>query len=193
MKKIFTLSFIGFITAIFLSSCKTNLSITKRHYNKGYHITGNHHKNKPGLNSEKQKTANTIVEEPINTLQVLNRENISNKNSAQTRANNNVITAGNKKNQTARAARHAKNPALTPDNIKAFKNLPIIDRKNFEVKKPGAGPIAKVFSLFWIVILAIFLLWFFGFLAGGLGMGLYIHFLLAVVAIFLVLWIVGIV
>ena len=52
MKKVFTLTAVCTIICLVFASCKSNLSITKRHYNNGYYIA--HSKGKQAATSSKE-------------------------------------------------------------------------------------------------------------------------------------------
>ena len=80
--------------------------------------------------------------------------------------------ASHSKSKTSELDSHQKAPKAT------LKNL----------KKAMHGSNDEALSLIWIVILVVLLLWLLGFIAGGFGLGPFIHLLLVIALILLILW-----
>ena len=183
MKKLIT-PIILFISAIvLLSSCSSKLSLTKRHYRKGYYVNNTHKHATPKINDDKKITINNpTITEPILEENVYAQPIISNE----------ILLSDATKNYSG-------NKELTQTQINYFKpkelkqtlnaNAPSIKKQLFQFNKltKSSGE-RDALSLFWIVILVILILWLLGFLAGGFGLGGLINLLLVVALILLILW-----
>lgn len=182
MKKLFTLTIIFILSAIVLSSCGSKMSLTKRRYTKGYHISKTH---KPAETKEHQLAKQTSKN--VNqTIQL---------RSEVTKAESSTISKENKNDVTASAIVKKENKINTNQNNSALaKTL-----ADFSVKKPiktidqaiqkhklSADSDRDGLSLFWIVILVLLILWALGFISGNFG-GI-INLLLIVALILLILW-----
>lgn len=193
MKKLFTFSIICILASILFASCRSNSSVIKRHYNKGYYFA--HSKSKPTVAvAKEEKIAKINIKKPLYNVQNETKQTTlvgtSNQNPI---TSNGVITASNKKTQQKR---------IVPQNIKQtlkFKNL-TIDQSVKQINTSLKEKIKFIkhnsedhdgLSLFWIVILVLLILWALGFSLGALG-GL-IHIVLVIALIFLILWLLGIV
>ena len=101
MKKLMSLSMLVIITGILFSSCGGSyISITKRHYNKGYYIVYNNGKHVLPLTKGEYKTIQTKPAKSINNLQDLAEQNTIDGNIRQNViATNNAKAANNKKVQ----------------------------------------------------------------------------------------------
>ncbi len=186
MKNLIKFSAICIIASIFFTSCRTNTSITERHYNKGYYIS--HPKNNPNVisyNEEefKVQAKTTLGKSPHeaekNTLASCNDKIVTNKNVAVD--HNDIINKEDTKFNISKTSN---------SKIKIFE-LPDIRSRRALLKSNKNNPQdPDGLSLFWVVILIILILWALG-LIGGLG-GL-INLLLLVALILLILWLLRVV
>jgi hypothetical protein len=179
MKKIITYTMLCLIAILLLPSCKGKMGITKRHYTKGYYVS--HTKGKNNAVASKTLPKN-VGSDNISSMSVL---------STVAKENKTELVPQPKENTMASAFSVKKeNTNLTP--MPAYKNTtiakPITEFKKLVlIPRTSAGD-GEGLSLFWIVILVIVLLWAFGFLAGGFGLGGLINILLVVALILLILW-----
>ncbi len=187
MKKLITFSAICIITSILFSSCSSNLSIAKRHFNNGYYIA--YSKNKQAVRTPQEE-----VREPFYSAQNKTKQNTIGEYADQSPIiGNNDIVASNEK------TRHK---AISERNVKQaikhkFKTIesPDVQIKStlFEIKKINNDSSDRDgLSLFWVVILIILVLWALGFWGFGLVSGL-INLLLLIALILLILWLLRIV
>ena len=192
MKKLITLSTICIITSLLFSSCKSNMSVTKRHYNKGYYIA--HSKGKQTVTAPKEekvvqmKTRNTLY-----SVQNLPNQNIINGYSNPSPVvNNTVITASNEKNQSKVVSQKNTKQILKLKN--RFITNPVVQIKHAmsETKKISSRDDGGGLSLFWIVILLLLILWAVGFLFFT-SIGSLIHVLLVIALVLLILWLLRII
>ena len=199
MKKIITFSIICILGGIVLSSCKSGVSITKRHYTKGYHIARNHSV-KP-INSITVKTKETPSDiEKItvtNKLQVLpwSEELQFQKNQIATLSDKTLIAVKNNKLSNKEFHKKENTNLFVLPKMKLIKNdfKFVNNTKNKESKIGSADHTHDGLSLFWLVILVIVILWALGVIAGGFGLGGLIHLLLVVALILLILWLLRII
>jgi hypothetical protein len=192
MKKIFTLTTACIILCLVFASCKSNLSITKRHYNNGYYIA--HSKGKQNSTASKEEGKIVQHKAPVSLYSIpapAEKEMIT----PAEQLNNKVIIA---------AKTIKKENKIAPISIAK----PVVNAKTGLIKYPVAKIKSGIaqnssmtksddddddgLSLFWIVILVIVLLWAVGFLGGFLFGGL-IHLLLLVALVFLILWLLHII
>ncbi|MDZ4664066.1 MAG: lmo0937 family membrane protein [Bacteroidota bacterium] len=195
-----THSIIACITAsIILSSCGQKLSLTKRHYRNGYHVS---HTKK--MNSVDQKTndhsivkhSEAVLKEKVSnpTQTVLLGADLS-KNNSQTENINTpfvktksyvsppVVTKNTNPN-FASIARELMQPKKFLDNRLE------LNKKNTGVKHDGGS--GGGHSLLWLLIVILLILWLLGF-AGGYVFGGLIHIIVVVAVILFVLWLLRIV
>ncbi len=195
MKKIITLITICIIICFVFASCKSNMSLTKRHYNNGYYIA--HSKElqhrKPSNKEEKvtqSKTKTTLYSVP-NAGQLNKNIGYVEKDLA---VNNKVVGENSqKKNKTIVLKKSAKQRVNAKTGIITY---PIVQIKHklTEIKKIDSDSSDKDgLSLFWIIILVLLILWAFGFLSGEFVFGGLIHILLVVALILLILWLLRII
>ena len=193
MKKLITLSTICIMAGILLTSCKSNMSIAKRHYTNGYYIAHSKSKQTASSSKEENKVVQVKIKKPIYSVFPLTTQSVPSLcvNSTTT-ANNTTLVASNEK-KTTKAISHAvtfksiKHKAvITTNSVMQIKNMP-------ETKKMVSDGGRDGLSLFWLIILIILILWAVGFLAGGFGLGGLINLLLLVALILLILWLLRIV
>jgi len=195
MKKVISFSAICLITSFLFSSCKSNLSVTKRHYNSGYYIAHNNGKHISITPKEKVKIVQNKTKKSLYAVQSLAEQSTINGYSDKSPlTDNNTITANNKQTQHKAISQQNTNPTLK-HNIKIIGNPAAQIMHSFpEIKKiGGVSSDGDGLSLFWIIILVILILWAIGFLGGGFGLGALINLLLLVALILLILWLLRIV
>lgn len=195
MKNLFKSTLILLIASIAITSCKNNMSLTKRHYRKGYFVQ---HSNKPSTTN--LKTIEAIKNKPeilalkqtnavsINQESVFANADIRNTNKINlTSGNNLAIIKNNYSNKIF--TNSVKN--FIPINLK-INNQKFNINKSKEIIKNDRGGDAR--SFFWTIILLIIIIWAIAVLLGGvsLGGGL-INLLLLIALIFFILWLLRVV
>jgi hypothetical protein len=184
MKKLTQLTVIFLLAGIVLSSCSSNLSITKRRYNKGYFVEHHHGKQKAQNSAVAQKTETRDVEtKPAFAPQLL-QEAIA--EPAQTEAaQQGVVTAGAVK-PTGGKAQKIKDAEAVPIEL-AVKNPVKTLRTASDLVKTAARS-DDALSLLWVVIVVILILYLLGILFNGFGLGNLIHILAVIAVVLLILW-----
>jgi uncharacterized membrane protein len=190
MKKIFTLSAICIIGSILFSACKSNTSITKRHYRDGYYITHNKGKQAATNNEEEKNVRKNTKKQVYNPLPGVNQ----NQNPAYEVENkfaiiNTNVVASKEKTKTKIIS---KQPVSYKTKIIETLAAHISNKSPLQ-KIAVADSDRDGLSLFWIIILIILILWAVGFLAGGFGLGGLIHLLLVIALVLLILWLLRII
>ena len=193
MKKLLQFSTICIIAAFLFSSCRSNVSATKRHYNNGYYVTHTKNKHKAAVQKEEEKT---VQHKPAKSFNPAPESVVQNSIAGYSDQNPAVSTAdvaaGSSKTKPAVAPNHGlKQTFLSKTGISEIvKN----ERTLFPQKKltPVSGE-RDGLSLFWLVIVIILILWAVGFLAGGFGLGGLFNLLLVIALILLILWLLRII
>jgi hypothetical protein len=176
MKNLYLSLIICILAGLILPSCRSSVSVKKRHYTSGFYFarnssrqaaTGLHEQKKPGAPSAKPKEKNEHASLGVNP-----------------------ITYGK---DLVASAEH---------NTKGRSKPPVIKRKPFELtfapqkthhvrliqkKKTPVSSEQEGLSLFWVVILVLLILWALG-IIGGFTLGGLIYILLVVALILLILW-----
>lgn len=191
MKKNLIHSLYLIIATFIISSCGNKLALTKRHYNKGYYVESN--KNiKSGIVENKQSTLSKTSIEIANVVDK-NKSN-SYKNVVDCKSNNlNDVTVNNKEKTTFKINTKTKKinqrDKITLINKLKKINVSIGNVQSFKLSAANEDTDSG-FSLFWIVILVLLLLWLFGYilLSGGL-----INLVLALALVLLILWLLRII
>lgn len=191
MKKIITFSIICIMASILFSSCKSNSSIIKRHYNKGYYVS--HSKSKQLKPRADAAPAENLVkiEPPFYSLKTETEQTLlKESNNPSTIATTNAITANGAKVQGKNNSETRINQSTNYKPLTINKPLKQLKQPflNFNADHDHDG---DGLSLFWIIILVLLILWALGFSLGALG-GL-VHILLVIALIFLILWLLHIV
>jgi hypothetical protein len=192
MKKIITLTIIGLLAGIVFSSCGSKMSLTKRHYNKGYHFA--HSNGKGALQKAKpeQKLAHNKPSEVLSPLATYSVQPIVKENNFKNPviSNERIVASNEKKGVTTRSLnpeKHVLNfKALTIEKPKTQFKHSLLEVNKAHNNSDGGG-----LSLFWIIILVLVILWALGFSLGSMG-GL-IHVLLVIALILFILWLLHIV
>jgi len=170
------------IVGILFTSCKSNMSVMKRHYNNGYYISHNKGKQSTTVSNGEHKT---VKFPKINPLQAVQKEETTNKAIAE---NSPLIVSNEKRSYKTISKQHVKQLQAIQAKI-VEKRAAQMKRIVFETPKSNnALPQRDELSLFWIIILALLILWAIGVLGGGFGLGGLIYLLLVVALILLVLW-----
>lgn len=187
MKKIITFSVICIMASILLSSCGSSISIAKRHYNNGYYISYNNGKQAVTTPKEEEKVVQAKSNDPLSFLKNQKEQNTLNGYSSQSSISDDAIASTGKIQQKSVSQKRIKQ--ALKQKIKITEH-PASQLKNtlFKLKKIRSGPMVEEggYSLFWLVILAILILWALGLLVGGWG-GL-VNILLVLALILFILW-----
>lgn len=192
MKKFLEFITICFIASILFSSCRSNLSVTKRLYNDGYYIASS--KDKKVMATTKEKELLSKIKKPLYPETKQPKQSTSGVYSdSNDSADQNDMIASNEKMSSKTIAPYilkqvikqktkiAETPATHAKNIKSLTNIIGSDSS----KTDGL-------SLFWIVILILLVLWALG-LLGGIALGGLIHILLVIALVLLILWLLRII
>jgi len=184
MKKLITYGLIGIISVLFFSACSSKISLTKRHYQKGYYFS--HNKGKRAVQND--QTKNKLAETKIYTEPSVNQ--------TQTKPNTNQA------DENLIASNDLKTDHKVKGGSKTFPSSPNLKPelkvKNLDLSSPAASLRQALYqsdhdhshhghSLFWIIILVILILWLLGFLSGW-GTGGLINLLLLIALILFILW-----
>lgn len=182
------------VLSLLFISCNSHFSLTKRHYNKGYHISSYHTPSSVNK-SNKSPVVKSFVEKP--NIEVLDKRTIQGEirnelPSKKTIISQEPLADGNLSNKTyipiaAPTVANTGKPIANPSNTTIGK----ITKTGFQnnIQKINSE---RQHSLLWIVIVAILIIWLIGFLLDGFGLGWLIHILLVVALVLLILWLLGI-
>ncbi len=187
MKKIITLSIIGIIAGIVFSSCGSKMSLTKRHYNKGYHFAHSNGKRVLPKSKADEKLVQNKPTEVLSPIAKYSAQPTVKENGIKSPViiNERVVASNENKGVTSRSytpPKHVLNfKALTIDKPITQIKQSIIKTNKVSNSSDGGG-----LSLFWIIILVLLVLWALGYSLGSLG-GL-IHVLLVIALILFILW-----
>ncbi len=183
--KIIRFSIFCSIAGMLFTSCKSNMSVMKRHYNNGYYISHNKGKQTTIVSNDERKTAKLSKINILQAEQALQKEETNNKTIAE---NSPLIVSNEKISYKTISKQHVKQLQAIQAKI-VEKRAEQMKHIVFEIpKNNNALPQRDELSLFWIIILAILILCAIGVLGGGFGLGGLIYLLLVVALILLVLW-----
>jgi len=185
MKNIFKLSILLLILSIILNSCKTS-SLTKRHYNNGYHLSHSYKKHKI-------KPIQTATER-VETLQTINQvKTVSGKQKPEQKL---LASADRMKSKTQNTSAES-NPAkkltqMLKLGTASLCTLPIEKIKKTVKIRPipserGARENSAL-SLIWVLIVLLIVAYLIGILLDGFGLGGLIHILGVIIVVLLILW-----
>jgi hypothetical protein len=193
MKKIITFSIISMVITILFSSCSSlpQVSVMKRHYNKGYYVSAD----VPKLIAKKSQSPEKKIvesqpqptEQPIEKAEVVENNNSPLTPTTVTNEENKVSSENKIADKTPRKILKAKK-AEVAKTIAFLKTQPKKNTSQAFAKNANQEVVAAAFSLLWILIVGLFILWLIAFLAGGWGLGGLIHILLVITLILLILW-----
>ncbi|MGZ3862262.1 MAG: hypothetical protein ACXVPN_12110 [Bacteroidia bacterium] len=185
MKKIILFITSFSLLSILFTGCKSNMFV-KRHYNDGYYIAKSERPHTPRTNSAIHASSGKPQRSAYPAKQQLSRP----ENTAQAGA----LPAPYSVSADVKPAL-GKPVSLTKETTSALKKIKAYTLKMPEIKKtvlkpakPSGDAARDGLSLFWIVILAILILWAIAFIAGGFGLGDLIHVLLIIALVLLILW-----
>jgi len=196
MKKLLFVSVICILTGILFYSCKSNLSITKRHFNKGFYID---YIKSPEVTSNSEKEEN-FVQKKTDSI-TTNSDPILVSNIAETDFPNVSTKSDNESNDKSTEQQIIKNTS-EPDQSKQIKHHSKIIKaadfiKNHTILKNQkigtTNSDGEALSLLWLVILVLLILWLLGLLTEGFGLGGLFHVFLVIALILLILWLLRII
>lgn len=188
MKKVSKFFFVCLIGSILFSSCGSNMSITRRHYNNGYYVSYNDSKQNGIIPKEEEKMIQghsvETVYSPVDQIKEFPGE--KNTYQKEIKTNNIVSTASPK--SLSKAVLPAKSQFLKRINkiVKVRETIGTLEPSGKNSMK-SSSPQRDELSLFWIVILGILIFWAVFFSIGFLLEGL-INLLLIIALILLILW-----
>jgi Flp pilus assembly protein TadB len=201
MKKLLQIILITSLVGLMFSSCGSQMSVTKRRYNNGYyvsHTAGKHATKKqiediglkPGKAEKTQAGKTAIAEQKaaVPEQDHLIAESVI-------RKANELGQEQYKKQKAVEERKHEfvyNTYADHIDKIVRISGRPQL-KESIEKKMRSGDPAGDVLSLFWIVLLVILLLYLFGLLFDGFGLGWAIHLLALVFLILLILWLLRVV
>lgn len=182
MKNLLKITLLFLAASIMFVSCKT-MSVTKRHYNKGYYVSHSAKKNK----LESNNAAKEAVVKNVEQLALKAIDGIKDQPSNPELLASNVT---NKKESTTEAQTRKtienKIKYAGKSNIK-FKD---VYKNPFKITKMVAAKDSNKdgLSLIWILIVVILIIYLLGFLFDGFGLGNLIHILAIIALVLLILW-----
>lgn len=192
MRKIVTILSVILLAGLLGTSCKSKVSIVKRHYQKGYHIVVNKAHKNPRVTEDKD-----LAKSYVRSVAPSVKANTESKSTRISEAypleasNSKPTQADVTKKRTVASSPLTKSLNFKPLDIKE----PVKELKKGLLKhdmfKSKSSNSEGGLSLFGFIILLILILWLLGFLVGDFG-GL-IHILLVVALILLILWLLHIV
>jgi hypothetical protein len=196
MKK--TLVYLAFIFggSVIFSSCRSGITIQKRHYGRGYYVAW-HKSGTAGEKPAENKTVHTVntITDADHSMAVKKEAHGIYSGSVQTAPPPKVYTAVEKQSVTKTASRDdirkyflSDTKKLEEPGYKYIKALDVMPKAQFQSSRDD-----ETLSLLWIVIVVLIILWALGFLVGGLVQGGFIHLLLVVALILLILWLLRII
>ncbi|MFL5753981.1 MAG: lmo0937 family membrane protein [Bacteroidia bacterium] len=182
MKKSTLSLIICILASIFFSSCRSNMSVAKRHYSNSYYIA-HHRAPQAGISSANEKKKPALYTPVKHGL-------VSSQFAQNPIADHNDLVASN-----AQQIPKGKTTGLKRKTIPLKFSPAKTHRIHLQLKKKPAlvaSGDGGGLSLFWVVILVILILWALGFI-GGFTMGGLINLLLLVALILLILWLLRII
>lgn len=189
MKQVITLSAICIVLGMLLSSCSSNMSIAKRHYNNGYYISYNNGKQSVPK-SKAEETVQTKTNKHLHPEQNKIGQNtiVENLPERHISDNNDVVASNDQKPGKTISQRMLKQELR--QKIKFFEYPAVQIKQSISESKKGSSDASDedALSLLWIVIAVILILWLVGFLTGGFGLGGLINLLLVIALVLLILW-----
>ncbi|MGZ3864900.1 MAG: hypothetical protein ACXVNR_00240 [Bacteroidia bacterium] len=188
MKKIISFFVLCLMLSVVFTACKSNIFI-KRHYNDGYYIAKADRTRNPGVNSSASDQVRKANRSAYAARQ--RSAHADHTELVQAEAKPNTAVASSKSDVIKPAS--SKKTGIAPLNKMKAYALKMPELKNPAKKKPAVDDGRDGLSLFWIVILAILILWAIAFIAGGFGLGDIIHVILVIALVLLILWLLRII
>ena len=189
MKKIIMFSAICALAGILFTSCNSNWSISKRHFNNGYYVDNGKNKHAEVIAIDKKERTKGEQDDFSRS-----DESIKPDTEKVTGTQQHAITVVSGKQTPGKtAAEKKKLNAERPVNT--FKNPSQKIKETFSKinQKKNAKEDGEGLSLFWIIILIILILWVLGVISTGFAIGSIINLLLLAALILLILWLLRIV
>jgi hypothetical protein len=177
MKQLSTFILLCSASALLLTSCGSRISVTKRHYNDGHYVTYTHEQKnieQIPLRIHEREKPKPSQEQAISTSRF----------DARPGADSVTLNASNDTRVHTPVLKYHSVHPIAPVSMGAHARHLFNEAKKIKsYTAEDAG-----FSLFWIVILVLLILWALGLLAGGFGLGGFINILLVIALILLILW-----
>lgn len=189
MKKIYTSILLTFLAALFFSACNSSITIKKRHYRKGYYININREWNNASCNEAENEAQLITREKDAESMPAKISPGSEKSFPALKNSQADEFSPQSKEHKTKKVISTYKTHYQLPGKMLAKK----IDalKKNQAVKKINAVKDINDddgYSLLWIVILILLILWLLGVLSGGWGLGGLLYILLVIALVLLILW-----
>ena len=206
MKNIFQFCVIFMTASMFLTSCGSSLSVTKRQHSKGYFVTSNKKYSSP---PEKEKVEHKKVVvtnqalEQVAEVKVKEIKKTSQLQDDYSKTNTKINVGVDKNKVSTTKSKKASSSDMTTKSSSTDKKL---EQSKDDQPRTIKTAINKVkssvssqsrskdqgLSLLWIIIIVLLVLWALG-LIGGLGSSGLLHILLVVALILLILWLLRII
>jgi hypothetical protein len=190
MNNLLKISILFFASIVLFSSCKT-MSVTKRHYNKGYYVSHSH----------KQKALKKTGREPEQLSSVTKEERAEILNPGTT-----ALKMPPTEEKELIASDTYEQPVLPSSRKKLFdKRSNSYSNEEIEVRDVIKNPLKAgkmlatkdsgddALSLLWILIVVLLIVYIVGILLDGFGLGGIIHILGVIVLVLLILWLLKII
>ncbi|MFI5148845.1 MAG: hypothetical protein ACHQRM_03865 [Bacteroidia bacterium] len=178
--------------ALGLSSCSVQTSLVKRHYNSGYYVD----RSEKPYDADAREQAKPVAHSKSTVATLPKKEDPG--------AGTEIVLAP-AIHQLARlhkagsavgsqtTATGATKPEVNTQTASATQSPLNFTHKLVDVKHLNGEGEREGLSLFWVVIIILLILWLFGLLGGGWGLGILINLLLLFALILLILWLLRIV
>jgi hypothetical protein len=186
MKPLLKLVLLCIISSFLFTACSNKFSVTKRHYTKGHYIAHSNSKHVKTNFGKKNSLSPplTYSKKVIAPSKQLSSPGLESKQAPLT---SNVQTLSSKPLRD-KGVQTQKNKAIFGNSTSENLITPLKDlHKAYLSKQNDHAHDHGHLSLFWIIILVILLLWFFGYIAGW-GTGGLINLLLLIALILFILW-----
>ena len=196
MKKLITRCTAFLIAGLFFTSCSSRMSIVKRHYNSGYYVSRSEKTSSDPDSREQGKCEKSAIEkgtvsnpdarQPATKTE--SDQQLSFMHEKIQQKSNSTVIADGKNPLSAEAQATGIYPSAAPFVLADTHKSPVSINK---ITKPSTE--RDGLSLFWLIIVILLILWVFGLLGGGWGLGILINLLLLIALILLILWLLRIV
>lgn len=185
MKNLFKITLMFIVASILFVSCKT-MSVTKRHYNKGYYVSHSSKKStKDGIALKKDHKVEALAPK---TSAVSSSKKEEPELLASSFTHNEIITP------EVKTRRATENRIRYAETSKA-QTIKDVVKSPFKITKmvPSADRSGDALSLIWLLIVVILIVYILGLLFDGFGLGGLIHILAVIALVLLVLWLLRII
>jgi hypothetical protein len=196
MKNLIKYLSVSIVASVLLSSCGSNFSITKRHYNNGYYI--DYTRNNKAVPNAEEKTAQVKTQTPSISEQAPVEGNTTNQIQPQSNKQNNALGIFSNSKKEAKANLQTVTKTLPINKVGfAGSNAAKDKQASFEAPNVIANSAdrddGRALSFLWLVIVIILIIWLIAIIAGGFGLGGLINLLLLIALILLILWLLRII